>query len=132
MSGDKKTHPDTAIPGWAKMGAETGQDATSTANNTTPIPSGQAVRVADLLSHGQDTTITRHDLENMTGLDGRTLRGVIQQARLNGTPILSDCRHGYYLPDDEVEAERFVKSMRRRASEILKVARAVEKAMRLD
>lgn len=102
-----------------------------TCNCTPNVAPGQPA-IADYLGHGQGAAITRRDLENMTGLDGRKVREVIQQERLNGIPILSDNQSGYFLPVDEAEAERFVKSMRGRAREILKVARAVEKSMGLD
>lgn len=95
-------------------------------------PNSRQLKIADLLGHGQNAALTRRDLENMTGFDGRTVRETIQQERLNGTPILSDCRRGYYLPEDGAEAEHFIKSMRHRAYEILRVAHAVEKATGLD
>ena len=41
-------------------------------------------------------------------------------------PILSDCTYGYFLARSEEETARFTRSMRRRAKEILRVARAVE------
>jgi len=57
------------------------------------------------------------------------VRRMIQAERLRGIPILSDNINGYYLAADAHERERFIKSMRGRASEIEAVAAAVEKAV---
>lgn len=129
MSTNKKARPDTAIPERERMGAETGQDTTSTINDTTPTPSGQAVKIADLLGHGQSAAVPLRHLKELAGLPGREVRRMIQAERLRGVPILSDNISGYYLAADAHERERFIKSMRGRASEIEAVAAAVEKAV---
>ena len=82
--------------------------------------------IARLLGRGSGAALTRRELEALTGVDGRTVRRVIEQERRSGMAILSDNRAGYYLPADEREREAFVSSMRRRAGEILKTAAAVE------
>ncbi len=66
------------------------------------------------------------ELEAVTGMNRREIRRQIQQERLCGVPILSDCTYGYFLASSEEETARFTRSMRRRAKEILRVARAVE------
>lgn len=129
MSTNKKARPDTAIPERERMGAETGQDTTSTINDTTPTPSGQAVKIADLLGHGQNAAVPLRHLKDLAGLTGREVRRMIQAERLRGVPILSDNISGYYLAADVQEQERFIRSMRGRASEIEAVAAAVEKAV---
>lgn len=88
------------------------------------------MRIADLLSHGQQNAVPLRDLASMTGLDGRAVRLMIQAERLSGVPILADNSTGYYLPDSEGERERFVRSMRHRAGEIMRAAEAIEKAGR--
>lgn len=86
------------------------------------------MRVADLLSHGSENGVTLHHLEKMTGLSGREVRREIERERRGGELIISDNKNGYYLTDDPAEAQRFARSMRRRALEITRTARAVEKA----
>lgn len=84
--------------------------------------------IASLLSHGAENDLTLSDLHRLTGIDKRVIRAEIQQERLSGTPILSDNLSGYFLPANEDERERCVKSLRHRAGEILKSAAAIEGA----
>ena len=84
--------------------------------------------ISDLLNRGAENGVTIHYLESLTGMDEREVRRQIEAERRNGCPILSDCRSGYFLPDNDWEKTRCVRSMRRRAMEILKTAAAIEKA----
>lgn len=99
----------------------------STANCNIPAPSGQR-SVADLLGTGRENAITRRKLERLTNLDGRSVRLLIERERRSGTPILSDCASGYYLPATDDERAACVRSLRHRAREILTTARAIEQA----
>lgn len=83
--------------------------------------------IADFLSHGQNNAQLLRDLCAMLDMDEREIRAKIQQERKQGIPILSDNVHGYFLPNDSMEVERFVHSMRGRAAEICAVADAVER-----
>ncbi len=76
------------------------------------------MRIADLLSHGQENAVPLRQLVALTNTDGRTIREKIAAERLAGVPILSDNATGYYLPGNNGEKERFVRSMRNRAREI--------------
>ena len=125
MSTNKKARHDTAIPERERMGAETGQDTTSTINDTTPTPSGQAVKIADLLGHGQSAAVPLRNLKELAGLPGREVRRMIEAERRAGALIISDNRHGYFLADTQEEVNQFVKSMLRRSGEIAKTARMV-------
>ena len=86
------------------------------------------MRVADLLSHGQENAVPLRHLIMVTGADGRTIREKIAAERLAGGPILSNNSTGYFLPGNKGERERFVRSMRNRAQEIERAAEAVENA----
>lgn len=66
------------------------------------------------------------ELVKITGYDERKVRQMIATERRAGAPILSDNQRGYYLPTSDDETRRFCRSMRHRAIEILKTARAVE------
>lgn len=57
---------------------------------------------------------------------------MIEAERRAGALIISDNAHGYYLTDDPAEAQRFAQSMRHRAGQIIKTARAVEEVAGLD
>ncbi len=130
MSGDaKKTRPTAATVERDNAGAETGQATTSTYDFTTGGKSGQAVHIADFLGHGQEAAVPLRHLKEVVNLPGREVRRLIQAERLRGIPILADNATGYFLPADDLEREKFVRSMRGRAAEIEAVADAVEKAV---
>lgn len=87
---------------------------------------GGRFRVSDLLGHGQ--AVPLRYLVEITGWSGRDVRRRIEKERRQGIPILSDNASGYYLPLDETEIEVCVKSLRRRAAEIMLTASAIEMA----
>ena len=123
MSTEKMACSSAATPERAEAGAETGQATTSTDDFTTATGSRQ--RISDLLGHGQSAAVPLRHLKELAGLPGREVRRMIQSERLRGIPILSDNISGYYLAGDAQEREKFIKSMRGRAAEIVKVAEAV-------
>lgn len=86
------------------------------------------IKISAFLSHGQENAIPRRELEKLTGMDGRTVRLMIEQERRAGTPICTNNLTGYYLPATEEERTACVRSMRHRAGEIMKTARAIEQA----
>lgn len=126
----KKARPSVGAPRQAEAGVNHA-DGYSHPNHTTSPLQAQA-KIADLLLPGRVNAITRRDLEAITGLDGRTIRLMIERERRRGTLILSDNHHGYFLADDPAEAQQFARSMRHRAGEILRTARAIEGAAGLD
>ena len=123
MSTEKMACSSAATPERVEAGAETGQATTSTDDFTTATGSRQ--RISDLLGHGQSAAVPLRHLKELAGLPGREVRRMIQAERLRGIPILSDNINGYYLAGDAQEREKFIKSMRGRAAEIVKVAEAV-------
>ena len=86
--------------------------------------------IAALVPIGSSRAISLRRLAEMAGLSERETRRTIQRERLRGIPICSDNLTGYYLAADDAEREQFVKSMRHRARQILRAARAVEKGGR--
>ena len=127
MSREKKTRPagDTAGRA-AETGSASRADTISKPQFTPNGPGGQR-KIADLLSHGRENAIPCRELERLTGLDGRTVRLMIERERREGSPILADNATGYYLPATEYERAACVRSMRHRAAEILAAARAIER-----
>ena len=94
----------------------------------TTAAEGRQRKVSDFLSHGRENAVPLRHLKKMMETDGRTVRLMIQQERLSGTPICADNLTGYYLPATEEERTTCVRSMRHRAGEIMKTARAIERA----
>lgn len=119
---EKRARPDAAT---SRRAVETGSamqaDTTSKPQFTPNGPGGQR-KVADLLSHGRENAIPCRELEKLTGLDGRTVRLMIERERREGRPILADNA----IPATEHERAARVYSMRHRAVEILETAKAIE------
>lgn len=126
MSREKKTRPSVGAPGRAEAGVNHA-DGNSRNKHITQALGGQW-KVADLLSHGRENAIPRRELEKLTGLDGRTVRLMIERERREWRPILADNATGYYLPATEYEKASCVRSMRHRADEIRKTAEAIDRA----
>ena len=85
--------------------------------------------ISDLLPSGQASAIPLRDLKALTGWSGREVRRHITHERRQGIPILSDNQRGYWLADTPAEVDAFVRSMRRRAREIIVTAEAIEAAV---
>lgn len=109
----------------AEPGANNHESPESHLNCTTAAEVRQ-IQIKDFLLTGAENAVPRRHLRQLTSLSDRELRRRIQEARLAGCPILSDNASGYFLPSDEEEKQRFIRSMRSRAREIEAVAAAVE------
>lgn len=128
MTKTAKTSPGTAIPGLAVENGPVSQTAhVSTSEHTTSPAERQPLRISDLLLHGQGNALPMRHLKELTGMDSRTIRLMIQQERLSGTPICANNKTGYYLPGSDQERSECVKSMRHRSAEIARTADAIER-----
>ena len=126
MTEKKKARRDVAASKRAKVEtSRAGRDP------HTDFTTGKAL-VSSFLLSGRENAIPRRELERLTGLDGRTVRLMIERERRAGVLIISNNSSGYYLTDDPAEAQRFARSMRHRAGEIVRTARAIEEAAGLD
>ena len=85
--------------------------------------------IFDLLRPGAENGTTLRELVRLTGQDEREVRRRIQVERKAGKLILSDCLHGYFLPERPEDVQRFARSMSRRAAEIARIARSAEAAL---
>lgn len=97
-------------------------------SNCTTAAAGRQRKVSDLLSHGRENAVPLRHLKKLLEVDGRTVRLMIERERRDGMPICADNATGYYLPSTEDEKAACVRSMRHRAREIMKTARAIEQA----
>ena len=121
---EKRARPDAATS--RRAGQEKQRTSSNSRNkHITQAPGGQW-GIADLLLPGRENAIPRRELEKLTGLDGRTVRLMIERERREGSPILADNATGYYLPATEHKRAARVYSMRHRAVEILETAKAIE------
>lgn len=125
MSAKEKAPTREATRAEAAGAAAYGRAAVPRINSITD-GAGRQIQISGYLLAGAKNAIPRRHLQQLIGLSDRELRRRIQEARLAGCPILSDNQSGYYLPADDLERTRFVRSMRSRAREIEAVAAAVE------
>ncbi|MDE7261137.1 MAG: hypothetical protein K2N78_03615 [Oscillospiraceae bacterium] len=128
MMGERENAcPTVGAAGQAMKNGTASQTAhASTTEFTTPPAERQQFRIADFLHHGAESAIARRDLMALTGLPDRDLRRLIEAERRQGIPILSDNARGYFLPGDQAERDRGVRSLRSRAAEIMETADAIE------
>ena len=121
MNKRKNARPEAATSGRAKReSAWTGGNS----REQSTADGGQGA-VSSLLMEGRSNALHLADLVRLTGWPERDVRKAIQRERQRGSPILSDNKNGYFLPQSEAEKVQFVCSMRCRAREILRAANAV-------
>ena len=129
MSTTRKTRAGAATPTRAVENGPVYETAhASTTEFTTPPAERQPLRIADFLHPGAENAVPRRDLMALTGFTDRELRLKIEAERRQGCPILSDNVHGYFLPGNSAERDRCIRSLRRRAVEIMETAAAIEQA----
>lgn len=127
MSRYDKTRPGVAAPGRAEdTRAEFDKATLSDTQFTTAAPGGQR-SIAELLAVGAENGLTSRQLSQLTGLDMRTIQARISAERLSGVPICSDTLNGFYMPSNDEEKARCIRSLRRRGIEILRVAEAMNR-----
>lgn len=132
MSRHKKSRPSVAAPGrQAETGTFSGA-TTSATQHTTRERVRQPGKIEGLLSPGAENALPLRRLVKLTGLPARQVRQLIQAERLHGTPILADNHSGYFLPGTPRDVEKFARSMRHRAEEIIRAANAVQNYDRGD
>ncbi len=83
--------------------------------------------IAQFLLQGQKNAVPLRHLVRLTGHNERMVRKMIQRERLKGIPILHDNLSGYFLPASQDEVISCVRSMKRRAAEIIKVAQSLNR-----
>ena len=71
--------------------------------------------ITDFIPYGKENAVSREYLANMTGLDDRTVRELIEKARKD-VPIIS-LKKGYYLPLVEEERRMYSAGLSPRETE---------------
>ncbi len=128
MTKTKRTRSSAATAGREVEAAALNTAAAPTTNSTRSSGKRQVLMVSDFLETGEGNARSIRYLKGILHRDGRTIRALIEQERRSGTLILSDNQHGYFLAANQGEVERFVRSMKHRAYEIIETARAIEEA----
>ena len=122
----KKTRPAGGTAEQARQGNH--WESGTPCNKYNPRSGGRQFEIADLLGHGPENGLRLSDLVRLMDWTERDVRREIQFERLQGVPILSDCKSGYFLPKVEADRVACVRSLRNRAREIMNVANAIAAA----
>ena len=93
--------------------------------SNTSSPSRQAV--SDLLGVGRDNAQTARDLAAVLGWSPREVTREIEIERREGVPILAEAaaRPGYYLPSNDQDWDRYIKSLAHRSREVRRTLAAL-------
>jgi hypothetical protein len=83
--------------------------------------------IAALLPRDRAAALTTRELCNLTGQRPRDITRRICAERRNGAPILSDPAAGFWLAADAAELARCARALHKRAGEIHRTARALER-----
>lgn len=84
--------------------------------------------IAAFLLRGSANAIPLQHLQTLTGIDGRTIRRLIQRERQAGACICVNNRDGYFLAKTVAERDACARSMQHRAGEIERTAQAIAAA----
>ena len=85
--------------------------------------------VVTLLKRGREHAITSTELAETTGVDLRTVRGMIENARNNGQLICASSE-GYYLPETPEEAAAWLRMAGNKARSIFRTMKGARKWLR--
>jgi uncharacterized protein with von Willebrand factor type A (vWA) domain len=127
MKRNKNTRPGAATPKRVEDTRVHNSAATSSTNQFITEASEGQRSIAELLAVGAENGLTSRQLSQLTGLDTRTIQARISAERLSGVPICSDTLNGFYMPSNDEEKARCIRSLRRRGIEILRVAEAMNR-----
>lgn len=84
------------------------------------------LKISDILPGELENALKLSELRQLFSEDSRTIRLMIQRERRR-VPIVSDCKHGYWIGNVE-DVRMFARSMRGRARQIWQTAANVERA----
>ena len=88
--------------------------------------------VAMISGRTNTNPILSRDIERRLGISGVIVRDIVHRARTEqNIPICAEAK-GYFMPDNKLEAERTVRSLRSRAKQLTEAANGIEKHYNKD
>ena len=87
------------------------------------------MKILDYIPRGQENAVSMADLAAAIGTDERTVRKIIEKARLEGAVIIGD-NSGYYKPASRQELEPYVHRIEKKARKILAAVGAGRRLLR--
>lgn len=82
-------------------------------------------RILCAIPKGKDKAIHNEELAKQFGMSIHTIKKYIQDARMQGIPIVSD-NSGYWITDDREELKAFIDSMQKQGKKRFKTIKALK------
>lgn len=84
----------------------------------------------DFIPVGKINSVSMTELARILNADPREVRALVHKERKNGIPICSDCRGGYYLPENPDEAKIYFRQQTARIHSAQAALNGVKKYLR--
>lgn len=87
------------------------------------------MQILDFIPYGEENAVTGKELQQITGLDTRSIKQNIANARLKGAvicSILDGKKGGYFLPNSPEEAVAYVRTEQCRIASAREALKAAE------
>lgn len=89
------------------------------------------MNIVELIPVGKENAVTREMLTTLSGLPDRTVRKLIEIARIEGVIIVNDSDgKGYYISEDPEDIRRQMATNHHRAMSILRQQRLLRRKLR--
>ena len=85
-------------------------------------------RILCAIPKGIEKAVHNEELANQFGVSIHTIKKYIQEARMQGIPIVSD-KSGYWITDDREELKTFIDSMERQGKKRFKTIKALKRTL---
>ena len=85
-------------------------------------------RILCAIPKGKDKAIHNEELAKQFGMSIHTIKKYIQDARMQGIPIVSD-KSGYWITDDREELKAFIDSMEKQGKKRFKTIKALKRTL---
>lgn len=78
-----------------------------------------------MMKDGRASAVTSRELTSLFNIEGKDLRPIIHDLRVEGVPICS-CNRGYYYSEDKEEVRKVMESLNERAMKIMEASYGLE------
>ena len=91
------------------------------------------MRVISHIPQGRENRITREQLSQLTGRNGRLVQKAIEEARGRGVPVISSSHNkGYYIAETQAEIDTMLREIWSRIRSLLKTYWTLKRRLRVD
>ena len=83
-----------------------------------------------LIPKGESNRISSVEIKNLTGIEGSTIRKIVNDSRANFIPIASDS-NGYFIAETPDELDHTIAQINSRIHKMIQAREGLKKAQRL-